>query len=148
MSLEPSHIRRANTRDIPWLVDIRNRLTSFFVSQMPATKSKTLKRITDPSAYVFILEQADKPVGTFCIRHHHDGTGEFGQFMVEPHLWSNGYGQFMLARALDEARKLKLKKLWLVSLKNGVVSQRVYRKAGFVTVKDSPMLTKMEINID
>ena len=71
---------------------------------------------------------------------------------VDPAWRKQGIGKMLLERCLEEAQKLKAKKIFLFSNSQLLTALKLYKKYGFrhVEVTDSPLLTadvKMELSL-
>lgn len=125
-------IRPATEEHVMFLVSLRNRLATEFLSGELATVEETERILPE----MYVAEIDGVPVGAFSIynRGPRDSNSiEFGRFMVEPSCQGRGYGRAMLECAIQEARGIGLTSLVLTVQQDNERAQALYREAGFST---------------
>jgi len=77
----------------------------------------------------------DKPVGTAALIKHTNGVFELTKMAVDSGSQGKGVGRQLLAFALERARALRARKVWLESSSRLVPARRLYESAGFRHVR-------------
>ena len=123
------------------------------------TESHDLEVLDDPKKFIldnggclFLAMMGDKVVGSAGLMKEQDGAFELVKMSVDPLYRGQGIGKLLLLRCLDEAGKLKAKKIFLYSNSQLQTALKLYEKYGFqhVSVIDAPFLTadvKMELHL-
>ena len=75
-----------------------------------------------------------KPIGCLGIKNVQDRTGEYWGYIGEKEYWGRGVGRKMLAKAMEEAKKLNLTELTLEVIKSNSRAKNLYLRFGFVEV--------------
>jgi len=134
--------RRANAGDADFLTDLRNTLASGFLSQMRATRQKTLLLLAGSRTY--IIERKGQRLGSFALYNQHNNKAEFGRFMVVPEEQRNGLGAWALDKAFELAQAQRVNRLTLTVREDNAVASNLYTKQGFFPVRRGPGYTVME----
>ena len=111
-----------------------------------------VKNIIEPGGRIFLAMDGTKVVGTGGIARVGDGVYELVKMFVDPAYRGHGIGKMMLDHCVNEAKKLKAKKVSLFSNSQLVTALAMYEKFGFkhVEVTDSHLVTadvKMELSL-
>ena|ERR1043166_5120497 len=121
------------------------------------TESHDLEVLDDPQKYIldrggclFLALIGDKVVGSAGLMKGDNNEYELVKMSVDPQFRGQGIGKRLLERCLEEAGKLKAKKVFLFSNSQLQTALKLYTKYGFnhVAVTDAPFLTadvKMEL---
>ena len=101
---------------------------------------------------IFLAMYGEKVIGSAGLVKEQEGIFELVKMGVDPAWRRQGIGKILLERCLEEAKKLKAKKIFLFSNSQLRTALRLYEKYGFrhVEVTDSPLLTadvKMELSL-
>ena len=96
---------------------------------------------------VWGIEVNGEPVGAFGLKQVTDRDAEYWGYLGERAYWGRGIGQWMLARARDEALALGLRRLHLRVLRENVRAIAAYRHFGFRTDSQSDDHAVMSIDI-
>ena len=134
-------LRPAQEEDVPFLVDLRNRLADHFLSSEPATVEKTVQLLDED--HTFVMEVNGRLAGSFALYRPRGDRLEFGRFMLEPWAAGNGYGRVMLEYAIEEARRLGARRLRLVTKPRNVAACSLYDEMGFQVTS-----VHMELHLD
>ncbi len=99
---------------------------------------------------IFLAMDGEKVIGTAGLAKEQEGIFELVKMTVDPAWRGLGISKILLERCLEEAKKLKAKKIFLFSNSQLLTALKLYGKYGFrhVEVTDSPLLTadvKMEL---
>lgn len=99
---------------------------------------------------IFLAMDGEKVVGTAGLAKEQEGIFELVKMTVDPAWRGRGISKILLERCLEEAKKLRAKKIFLFSNSQLLTALKLYEKYGFrhVEVTDSPLLTadvKMEL---
>lgn len=77
----------------------------------------------------------DRPVGTVALVKHSDGVFELTKMAVDSGSQGQGVGRQLLTRALERARALRARQVWLESHSSLVPALKLYEAAGFRHVR-------------
>lgn len=93
--------------------------------------------ILDQGGYIFIALIDDKPVGSCALIKMHDSDYDFelAKMAVSPQAQGNKIGYHLGQTALNHAKKLGAKKIYLESNTILAPAIRLYRKLGFTEIK-------------
>ena len=106
--------------------------------------------IIDTGGCIFLAIENNTIAGTAALIKEHGGVYELAKMTVAPAFRGRGISKILLARCLEEAEKLKAKKVILFSNHQLTTALRLYEQFGFknIPVEDSPFETadvKMEL---
>lgn len=101
---------------------------------------------------IFLAMDGERVVGTAGLAKEQEGIYELVKMAVDPSWQGRGISKILLERCLEEAKKLRAKKIFLFSNSQLITALKLYEKYGFrhVDVTDSPLLTadvKMELSL-
>ena len=101
---------------------------------------------------IFLAMDGERVVGTAGLAKEKESIFELVKMGVDPAWRGRGISKILLERCLEEAKKLKAKKIFLFSNSQLLTALKLYEKFGFrhVEVTDSPLLTadvKMELSL-
>ncbi|NOT51065.1 MAG: GNAT family N-acetyltransferase [Chitinophagaceae bacterium] len=107
-------------------------------------------KVIDPGGCIFLAMDDEKVVGTAGLAKENETVYELVKMSVDLNYHGKGIGKILLERCLEEATRLKAKKIILFSNSQLVTALRMYENYGFrhVDVIDAPFLTadvKMEL---
>ena len=113
------------------LEELLNQLTP-----QPSTLSEqTLRAVLDNSASrLYLLEEEGHVVGMLTLGIYHSPTGSKGwieDVVVDDACRGRGYGQMLVAHAIEEARKAGVAQLMLTSNPLRVAANKLYQAMGF-----------------
>jgi GNAT superfamily N-acetyltransferase len=121
------------------------------------TESHDLQVLDDPRAtilerggLIFLAKEGETIAGTAALMKAHDAVYELAKMAVAPAFRGKGISKLLMARCLDEARKLHAQKIILFSNHQLETALALYKQVGFkhIPVADSPFVTadvKMEL---
>ncbi len=84
-----------------------------------------------------ILECNGVPAGSIAIARVDDSTAQLRFFMLEPEMRQRGYGNCLMAMALDFCRSKGYKKVFLLTITAQVIARHVYETHGFHKVSSN-----------
>jgi len=124
-----------DSRGLPDLVEMYGRFSPRAISQgLPPAHDRDLRQWIDKliaKAMNFVAWQDGQPVGHAAIVHDLDRLdGEYIVFVIQPYR-NRGLGSALTALAMDKARAVGLKCVWLTVEAYNFRAIKVYRKAGF-----------------
>ncbi len=132
------------------------RLNLYWLDKYNLTESHDLEILDDPEGKViagggciFLAIDKENVVGTAGLAKEQEGVFELVKMVVDPRLHGQGIGKMLLNRCMEEAIRLKARKIFLFSNSQLITALKMYEKYGFrnIAVTNSPMLTadiKME----
>ncbi|HMK27163.1 MAG TPA: GNAT family N-acetyltransferase [Chitinophagaceae bacterium] len=135
------------------------RLNLEWLDKYHLTETHDLEILDDPQEKViagggciFLAMDGEKVIGTAGLAKEQEGIFELVKMTVDPAWQGQGISKILLERCLDEAKKLKAKKIFLFSNSQLLTALKLYEKYGFchIEVTDSPLLTadvKMELSL-
>jgi len=85
-----------------------------------------------PDAVFCVAEKDNELIGVAIGRAYEDGVAILGFFGVRPGHREKGVGLSLLSRFIEEARKRKAHKVWLMTAPSLQPAIRLYVRAGFV----------------
>ncbi len=100
--------------------------------------SNPKEEILDKGGKIFFALNNDEVVGTVSLLKVSDEEYELGKMAVTEKYKSAGIGKMLMTHCIEEAKKLKAKKLSLFSNTKLEAAIHVYRKYGFVEVPLPP----------
>lgn len=111
-----------------------------------------MEKVIAGGGCIFLAMDGEKVVGTAGLAKEQEGIFELVKMTVDTAWRGQGISKILLKRCLDEAKKLKAKKIFLFSNSQLLTALKLYEKYGFrhVEVTDSPLLTadvKMELSL-
>jgi putative acetyltransferase len=133
------------------------RLNLEWLDKYNLTESHDLEVLNDPEGKViagggciFLAMDGERVIGTAGLAKEHEGVYELIKMFVDPAYRGQGISKILLDCCLEEARKLKAKKIFLYSNSQLLTALKLYEKYGFhhVDASNSPLLTadvKMEL---
>lgn len=106
--------------------------------------------IINPGGCIFLARENDTIAGTAALMKEHNGVYELAKMTVAPNFRGLGISKLLLNRCLQEASRLRAKKLFLFSNHQLVTALQLYKQFGFtdIPVENSPFETadvKMEL---
>lgn len=109
-----------------------------------------LEKVIAGGGCIFLAMDGEKVVGTAGLAKEQEGIFELVKMTVDPAWRGQGISKILLERCMEEAKKLKAKKIFLFSNSQLLTALKLYEKYGFyhVEVTGSPLLTadvKMEL---
>ena len=129
-----------------WLQDAEIRkLTDTQVNITKESQQRWYESIQNDDTYqIWGIAYAGIPIGTCGIKHidYNGGEGEYWAYIGEKKYWG-GKGHSIVAYVCNEAKKFKLKKLYLRVLKDNVRAYNLYLKEGFVVEQETQTSYKM-----
>ncbi|MGQ0740659.1 MAG: GNAT family N-acetyltransferase [Bacteroidota bacterium] len=110
------------------------------------------EKVINSGGCIFLAMEAEKVVGTAGLAKEHEGIYELVKMVVDPGWHGKGIGKMLLEHCLEEAGRLKARKIFLFSNSQLTTALNMYKKYGFrnVAVTNSPMITadiKMELTL-
>ena len=147
----PSQVRydeRLLERSWHWLNDPEiKRLTDTpdFTSEEQRSWFESLAARTD--YFIWGIEIDGTPIGAFGLKHVTPESAEYWGYVGDRSRWGRGVGQWMLARACDEARRLGLRRLHLRVLRDNARAISAYRRFGFRTDSESETHALMSVDL-
>lgn len=134
---EPAIIRLFRPEDAAAFRD----LNYAWIQQYFTIEEKDEALLHDPQTYIFdkggniiIAEDSGRVVGCAALVPRDDGPVELAKMAVDPSAQGKGIGRAIVGRAIDEARQMGAKRLWLESNTVLETAIRLYRRCGFTEV--------------
>ena len=124
------------------------------------TESHDLQVLNDPrgtiidrGGCIFLAIENDTVAGTAALMKEHDGVYELAKMTVADGFKGRGISKLLLARCLEEAKRIKAAKVILFSNHQLTTALHLYKQFGFknIPVEDSPFVTadvKMELLLE
>ena len=108
--------------------------------------------VIDKGGCIFLATDGEKIIGTAGLYKENDEEYELVKMAVDPAYRGRGISKILLDRCLEEAKKLKAKKIFLFSSSKLQTALRLYKQYGFLHVDatNSPFVTadvKMELSL-
>lgn len=125
-------LRRANPDDAAFLTGLRNTLSPYFLSPVPATVERTLTMLNE--SQTFIVERDSRPVGTFSFYDVRFGRAEFGRFMVLLEEQGKGIAKWVVEEAIRRACEFGLRRLILTVRRDNKQAIGIYETHDFVVI--------------
>jgi RimJ/RimL family protein N-acetyltransferase len=122
-------LRPVGSRDVAWLVKLRNELSYCFLDPTPATVVQTARLLSGSKTY--IVEQRGERIAAFAFYNVSGSEAEFGRFMIESSRHGQGLGQLIMKIALEQARLLEFRSLRLTVRADNPGAERLYLRVGF-----------------
>jgi len=109
-------------------------------------------QVIDKGGYIFLAVDGSKIIGTAGLAKENEEEYELVKMAVDPAYRGRGISKILLDRCLEEAKKLKAKKIFLFSSSKLQTALRLYEQYGFqhVDAANSPFVTadvKMELSL-
>ena len=131
----PRVFRRAMPADCaPVIALVFETLRSFGIDPDPVGLDADVMRFgtpDDPSVFELVAESSRRVVGSIALRDRGDGSGHVSKFFVEAGLRSQGIGRELLARAVAEARRRRLRRLDLETRSQFEAAIHLYESTGW-----------------
>jgi putative acetyltransferase len=89
------------------------------------------KDILDPGGAIFLAVDGDRPVGAVALIVMDEGCVELAKMGVRPEAQGKGAGRRLIAAAIDKARAMGMKRVYIET--NSILGPalKLYREAGF-----------------
>lgn len=82
---------------------------------------------------VWGIEADGEPVGAFGLKNIEDASGEYWGYIGDKAYWGKGIGRWMVREALEQARRLGIKHVYLKVWQENTRAIKLYEKFGFKT---------------
>lgn len=79
----------------------------------------------------FVAYSGDEPVGEFVLIRTHPQTVEIVNIAVKEHYQGQGIGQTLIARAIEEAKRMDARTLEIGTGNSSFMQLKLYQKCGF-----------------
>jgi RimJ/RimL family protein N-acetyltransferase len=90
----------------------------------------------------------DAAIGALGLKHIGEGRAEYWGYLGERQYWGAGLGGEMMRFVLGEAKKMRLRELYLVVHRENARAIALYQKHGFRTVAENAGVLRMELCVD
>jgi len=115
----------------------------------PVTKEKQLEWFSSLSTrkdyVVWGIQLGDEPVGACGLKKITGGSAEYWGYLGEKRLWGKRLGQQIVSFCLKQAKERGLRRVWLTVNANNARAIALYRKMGFVVIRQDPANIEMEV---
>lgn len=128
------------------------RLNIAWISAMFAVEKHDLEQLEQPEIHIlpnhgaiFLARFSNEIVGTVAMVNTTEGSGpiesfELAKMSVTPAVQGRGAGQLLALAAIDYARQMGAKRVWLESNRKAQTAIRLYERVGFREVPLRPSL--------
>ncbi|NNM22384.1 MAG: GNAT family N-acetyltransferase [Flavobacteriaceae bacterium] len=138
----PKYARAFYELNIEWLE------TFFYVEEYDReVLSNAEKYILGPGGHIFFAVENDRALGTVALMKEEDGVFELTKMAVRPDQRGKQIGQKLMQHCLDFARREQFDKLFLYSNRKLENAIHIYRKFGFMEVKQESEVPYKRSNI-
>lgn len=93
--------------------------------------------ILDPGGAILFAVEDDKPVGVVSLVVMGGGTVELAKMGVRPQAQGKGAGRMLIAAAIETARKMGARRVYIETNSALGAALKLYRDAGFVPLKEA-----------
>ncbi len=97
---------------------------------------QNLNDFTPPKGKIFIAQKSNQIVGTSSIKKIRRETAEIKRMYVKPEYQGNGIGNLLLESAIEEAKRMNAKEIFLDSPPPFKPAHQLYEKYGFKIFKN------------
>ncbi|MFH1197102.1 MAG: GNAT family N-acetyltransferase [bacterium] len=97
------------------------------------------EKIINTGGAIFFALLENQVVGTCAMLNHGDGLYEIGKMAVTKKLRGYGIGRKLLNKCVQKAKSLGIKEIYLLTNKNLIAANSLYRSFGFKKIKNSPI---------
>ncbi len=87
-----------------------------------------------PFGAIILARNETDFIGCVAVRKKEEGIAELKRMFVQPSFQKNGLGNILLNKALEEAKTMGYKKIWLDTLDNMLPAIKLYKNAGFYEI--------------
>lgn len=94
------------------------------------------KYILDPGGAILIAMDDATPVGVVSLVVMEDGTVELAKMGVRPQAQGKGAGRLLMAAAVETARAMGMKRIYIETNSALAPALKLYRDAGFMPLKE------------
>jgi len=123
------------------------RLNIAWISELFRVEAHDLEQLDQPeihilpnSGQILLAKWGDDIVGTVALVPPGDRVYELAKMSVTPTVQGKGIGKLLALAAIDYARQLGAKLVWLESNRKAVAAVELYKRIGFVEVPLRPSL--------
>jgi len=108
-------------------------IQKFFVVEVKdrAVLSNPRKYILDPGGAIFLAIDGDAPVGAVALMPMGDGSVELAKMGVRPAAQGKGAGRMLVAAAVEGARQMGVKRVYIETNSSLGPALKLYHDAGF-----------------
>ena len=99
---------------------------------------KNLHDFTPPKGKIFIAQKSNQTVGTASIKKIRPETAEIKRMYVKSEFQGNGIGNLLLENAIEEAKRIDAKEIFLDSPPPFKPAHKLYEKYGFKIFQEYP----------
>jgi putative acetyltransferase len=100
------------------------------------TLNNPKKYILDPGGAILIALDGDDPVGAVALVVMDGGSVELAKMGVRPAAQGKGAGRMLIAAAVNRAREMGMKRVYIETNSILAPALKLYRDAGFVPLKE------------
>ena len=100
------------------------------------TLSNPQKYFLDPGGAIFMAMDGDDPVGAVALIVMDAGSVELSKMGVRPVAQGKGAGRMLIAAAVNRAREMGMKRVYIETNSILAPALKLYRDAGFVPLKE------------
>jgi ribosomal protein S18 acetylase RimI-like enzyme len=100
------------------------------------TLNNPQKYFLDPGGAIFIAEDDDNPVGAVALIVMGRGSVELSKMGVRPAAQGKGVGRMLIAAAVNRARDMGMRRVYIETNSILAPAIKLYREAGFVPLKE------------
>jgi putative acetyltransferase len=100
------------------------------------TLNNPKKYILDPGGAILIAMDGDDPVGAVALVVMDGGSVELAKMGVRPAAQGKGAGRMLIAAAVNRAREMGMKRVYIETNSILAPALKLYRDAGFVPLKE------------
>jgi RimJ/RimL family protein N-acetyltransferase len=97
--------------------------------------------------FIWGLRCDGAPIGAVGLKHVADGRAEYWGYIGERGYWGAGLGGEMMRFIFGEAKKMRLRELYLVVHHENTRAMALYQKHGFRTVAENAGVLRMELRL-
>lgn len=95
------------------------------------------KYILDPGGAILLAVEGDKPLGVVALMVMGQGSVELAKMGVTPAAQGKGAGRLLVAAAIDHARAMGMRRVYIETNSKLGPALKLYRDAGFQPVRET-----------
>ncbi|RYH13179.1 MAG: GNAT family N-acetyltransferase [Alphaproteobacteria bacterium] len=95
------------------------------------------KYILDPGGAILLAVEDETPLGVVALMVMGQGSVELAKMGVSPHAQGKGAGRMLVAAAIDHARAMGMRRVYIETNSKLGPALKLYRDAGFIPVTET-----------